>query len=61
MNHTSLKDIGGDKNQVRNVRVMSDEWGDLSICTGHRDASINPPGEICEAILEVMMSDLYNI
>ena len=44
-----------------NVRVMSDERGDLSVCTGHRDAPVNPPSEIRKAVLEVMMGDLHDV
>ena len=43
------------------VRVMSDKGRDLSVCASHRDTPVDPPSEICEAVLEVMMSDLHNI
>ena len=51
----------GDKNQVRDVRVVSNEWGDLSVCAGHGNAPIDPAGEIRDAILEVMMGNLHNV
>lgn len=44
-----------------NVRVMSDEWSDLSVRAGQGDAPIDPPSKIREAVLEVMMGDLHNV
>ena len=46
---------------MRDVRIVSDKWGDLSVCAGHRDGPIDPAGEIRDAILEVMMGNLHNV
>ena len=43
------------------VRIMTDERGNLSVCAGHGDTSIDPAGEIREPILEVVMGNLHNV
>ena len=53
--------IGRDKNRVCNLRVMSDERSDFSVCTSQGDTPIDPAGEIGEAILEIMMGNLHNV
>jgi len=40
---------------------MSDEGCDLSVCAGHGDAPVDPPSEVREAVLEVVMGDLHNV
>ena len=52
---------GGAKNQVWNIRVMPDEWSDLSVRAGHGNAPIDPTSEICEGIFKVMMGNLHNV
>lgn len=57
----SLINIDGDRNQVCDVRIVSDEWSDLSVCASHGDGSVDPASEIRESILEVMMGNLHNV
>ena len=57
----SLFGTGRLKDWVGGVRVMSDEWGDLSVRACHGDTPIDPASEIGESILEVVMGNLHNV
>ena len=40
---------------------MSDERSDLTVRTGHRDAPVDPPSEVGETVLKVVMGNLHNV